>query len=93
VLSHARDAATPAEHAGDSVDVVLIRWPSEEAARRQLAQAGMPRVLLIDDGSEPPPDWDRLEDWVRLPVTPADLAARQATVRERWHEQRAPGMG
>ena len=87
-MSHVPDAATRPAHTADLVDVALISWPSDEATRRELAEAGMPRILLIDADDDPPAEWDRLEDYVRLPVSSVDLAARQATVRERWQALR-----
>ena len=67
-------------------DVSVLRWPSEEPLRQQLAWFGMPRVLLVEHGVDPPPAIDSLEDWMRAPADAADLAARCATLRRRAEE-------
>lgn len=58
------------------VDVVLVRWPAEEDRRTSLAEHNRPRLLLLDDGIDPPESLDCLEDWVRLPASEADMEAR-----------------
>jgi hypothetical protein len=58
------------------VDVVVVRWPAEADRRAQLAERNLPRLLLLDDGIEPPQAPDCLEDWVRLPASEADVRAR-----------------
>lgn len=57
------------------MDVVLVRWPAEHARRELLVRDEIPRLLLVEDGVPPSPD-DCLEDWVRVPASDADLAAR-----------------
>src|SRR5687767_10655034 len=58
------------------VDVALVRWPTEDEKRAELALGSVPRLLLLEDGAEPPDDSDCLEDWVRLPASEVDLHAR-----------------
>jgi DNA-binding response OmpR family regulator len=58
------------------MDVVLVRWPSEELTRARLREAGTPRVLLVEGGSAPPLVSDELEDWIRVPADEVDLHAR-----------------
>jgi hypothetical protein len=58
------------------VDVVVVRWPAEAERRAQLADRNLPRLLLLDDGIEPPEAPDCLEDWVRLPASESDVRAR-----------------
>jgi DNA-binding response OmpR family regulator len=58
------------------VEVALVRWPDEAAARASLRAAGRPRVLLLVGGEPPPEPVDELEDWIRAPVSDADLRAR-----------------
>ena len=56
--------------------MALIRWPSDEALRVELAQLKHPRLLLIEPHADPPHVSDILEDWVRLPVSREDRNAR-----------------
>lgn len=65
------------------MDVALIQWPSDESLRVDLAQEGHPRLLLVDPKANPPVCVDMLEDWVRLPVTREDRAARMTSLRRR----------
>jgi DNA-binding response OmpR family regulator len=58
------------------MEVALVRWPDEGDMREALRQAGHPRVLLLIGGSPPPTPVDDLEDWIRVPVSDADLRAR-----------------
>jgi hypothetical protein len=87
-LHPARDVTTPLDAVVEPVDVPLIRWPSEEEVRCRLAEDCLPRILLLDQDTPPPEDWDEIEDWVRAPVSPVDLFARRLTVLERWQELR-----
>lgn len=57
-------------------DIVVIRWPGEEADRERLASECRPRLLLVAPESDPPDGRDCLEDWVRLPADDRDVAAR-----------------
>lgn len=61
-------------------DVVLLRWPDEEARRAQLGAAGVPRLLLLDGALGPPESVDPLEDWIRIPAAEGDVDARVATL-------------
>ena len=58
------------------MDVVLVRWPAEEPRRAQLRDDGVPRLLLVENGSPPPRTTDEFEDWVRVPADEVDLHAR-----------------
>ena len=76
--------ARAASAALTSVDGVrLLRWPDEDHVRAELADAGVPRILLIAADAAPPEDWDELEDWVRLPLEPDELQHRARTLRRR----------
>lgn len=65
------------------MEVELLRWPEEEATRRRLAAARVPRLLLIGEGEAPPLALDELEDWVRYPLDAAELGVRCETLQER----------
>jgi hypothetical protein len=82
-----RQSTADAERGGPDADdhqtVVLLSWPAEDDRRRQLQATGSPRLLLIAPGITPPPSWDPLEDWVRVPADPEELHARASSVRRR----------
>jgi len=73
-----------------AMDVALIRWPSDESLRRELAELRQPRLLLVDSDAQPPKCTDVLEDWVRLPVSRADRNARIRTLESRVETQHPP---
>ncbi|MEZ5133476.1 MAG: hypothetical protein R2699_00030 [Acidimicrobiales bacterium] len=73
------------------MDVALVRWPSEEDARDMLARRGRPRLLLVEDGIDPPMPGDVLEDWIRVPAPERDVAVRVETLRRRLAEDRPSG--
>ncbi len=58
------------------MDVALVRWPDDEAKRRELKAIGRPRLLLVDELAPAPVSGDPLEDWIRLPADDRDLRAR-----------------
>ncbi len=64
-------------------DVVLIRWPEEEARLEGLRAVGAPRLLLVGESLAAPSSIDPLEDWIRLPAAEDDLRARVATLAAR----------
>ena len=69
------------------MDVVLVRWPEEDARLRQLRETGSPRLLLLNGESEPPESADFLEDWIRLPADDRDVRARVARLASRSETQ------
>ncbi len=72
------------------MDVVLLRWPDEQARRDELLSTAQPRLLLLEDGAAPPVPGDDLEDWIRLPAGEADLHARVEGLRRRIEARVAP---
>ena len=66
------------------MDVVLVRWPLERLRRDELVAEGRLRLLLVEDGSEPPVSEDLNEDWVRVPASDADVQFRVEGLRRRW---------
>jgi len=56
--------------------VVLVNWPEHADQLTALAQAGLPRLLLVAPDADPPASVDASEDWVRLPADERDIAAR-----------------
>lgn len=65
------------------VDVVFVRWPQDANQRARLAEAEVPRLLLVDPDASPPDPLDCLEDWVRVPAPEADIGARVAAIGKR----------
>jgi DNA-binding response OmpR family regulator len=65
------------------VDVVLVRWPTEATRRQRLVDDQQPRLLLVEDDAGPPEAVDCLEDWMRVPVDEAELAARLSSLAYR----------
>ena len=57
-------------------DVALVRWPTELERLDSLRELGVPRLLVLDRDTAPPASIDVLEDWVRRPVSEADIRAR-----------------
>ena len=64
-------------------DVRLVRWPAEAEQRADLAALDLPRIVVVGVDDPAPDLCDELEDWVRAPVDPEDLAVRAATVARR----------
>jgi two-component system, OmpR family, response regulator len=62
---------------------VVLRWPSDRARRQELADLGVPRLLLVDREAAPPFCADPLEDWIRLPADERDIDARMNALRVR----------
>lgn len=65
------------------MDVVLVRWPSDEPTRIRLREEGIPRVLLVEEAAPPPAVADELEDWIRVPADEVDLHARVEAIERR----------
>lgn len=76
------------------MDVVLVRWPDDGERRRALAAQGIPRLLLVDGGVEPPIPADCLEDWLRVPADGDEVRARVDAIRARAaaHERVVPEL-
>ncbi len=76
------------------MDVVLLRWPLEQDRRSALERDGQLRLLLLDDGEEPPVPVDCLEDWIRAPADERDIRARMDGLvrRARSHIQDTPSL-
>ncbi|HWW45054.1 MAG TPA: hypothetical protein VN180_08275, partial [Acidimicrobiia bacterium] len=60
----------------------VLCWPEDRARLDALTTAGQPCLLLVGPGPHPLIR-STLQDWVRLPVEPADLQARRATLAAR----------
>jgi two-component system, OmpR family, response regulator len=60
----------------DRLGVELVHWPRDEILRRRLARAGIARLLLVEQGADPPNGIGVDEDWVRLPADERELWTR-----------------
>ena len=61
-----------------------VQWPSERQRRSALADAGIPRLLLVSEGTPVPDDIAEDEDWVRLPAHDDDVASRLRNLAARF---------
>lgn len=86
----AKQTGNTASLRSGAVDVVLLRWPVEQARRDEARQAGRPRLLLVENGAPAPLPTDELEDWIRIPAADADLRARVLGLRQRAASRAAP---
>jgi two-component system OmpR family response regulator len=76
------------------MDVSLVRWPAESALRERLSARGDARLLLLEDGQDPPLALDCLEDWIRIPATEVDVRARVDALlrRHQVHDAHPPHL-
>ncbi|HMG41926.1 MAG TPA: winged helix-turn-helix domain-containing protein [Acidimicrobiales bacterium] len=70
--------------------VAILQWPRDEARRRELAELGLPRLLVLSAGTAAP-RLDDDEDWIRAPADERDVAARLAALRRRHDRVRLEG--
>jgi len=71
-------------------EVMLLRWPAEAARRARYKAMGVLRLLVVEGGAPAPICSDIREDWVRAPITEADLRARMASLSARADAHRLP---
>ncbi len=72
------------------MNVELVRWPSDPQRLAGLRDRGVPRLLLVTEGAEPPVPTDCLEDWVNAGASEEALDARRKALvaRARAHGAR-----
>lgn len=68
---------------GDDDSVTVVDWPAGEARRQHLADWGRLRLLRLDADVPAPHVTDPNEDWIRVPCTEEDIAARVRMLRSR----------
>lgn len=66
-------------------DIQLVWWPDQAELRRSGPQTTA-RLLLVAPDAEPPARLSFLEDWMRLPLDPAEFATRRAELLRRMGE-------
>jgi len=71
-------------------NVIVARWPDEAAEIERLSADGVPRLLLVGPGADPPEGGDCEEDWVRLPADDRDVAARLRALNRRAGRHQLP---
>jgi DNA-binding response OmpR family regulator len=71
-------------------DVIFIRWPVQADIRTRCREDGVPRLLVVEGGAEPPVSSDPIEDWVRPPIPKDDLQARVRALQNRFNSYRMP---
>ncbi|WP_369201032.1 helix-turn-helix domain-containing protein [Streptomyces sp. PU-14G] len=60
--------------------------------REEFRTLGLPRILVVEAGLEPPVCEDIYEDWVRAPVASHDLKARADALVQRYYRNRSPQL-
>jgi two-component system, OmpR family, response regulator len=75
--------ATTLDAVADRSVPVVLRWPADRDRCRELADLGVPRLLLVDADAAPPICTDPREDWIRLPADERDIDARMNGLRAR----------
>jgi hypothetical protein len=75
--------------------VELIAWPQQKALRSALARAGVPRLLVVDPGEQPPNPLGLGEDWAPSAADEAELIAKAENllVRMATYASVAPTIG
>ena len=68
---------------GGGQNIVVLRWPEEAAEAARLSSAGLPRLLLVEPGADPPESGDCEEDWLRLPADDRDVTVRLRALARR----------
>jgi DNA-binding response OmpR family regulator len=69
---------------------VFVRWPAQAHLRTRFRKEGVPRLLVVEGGAQPPISNDPVEDWVRPPVSRDDLKARVEALQQRFNRRRVP---
>lgn len=83
------DPTTPGATPTSAADVPLLHHPGDDARRRHLAALGLPRVLVVAEGADPPVSDDPIEDWARAPLDDEEVGERRRVVLDRF--RRATG--
>ncbi|GGY73545.1 hypothetical protein GCM10010363_63310 [Streptomyces omiyaensis] len=73
-----------------NTDVVFVRWPAQADLRTRYRKEGVPRLLVVEAGAQPPISNDPVEDWIRPPVSRDDLEARVKALQNRFDSCRVP---
>jgi hypothetical protein len=63
--------------------VAIVHWPRDASRVEHLADAGLPRLLLVDPLAGPPPEGGPLQDWLLAPADRQDVHERVARLFRR----------
>ncbi len=66
-----------------SGDVVVLHWPGEADQAGQLDAIGVPHLLLVDAGADPPASGSCLRDWVWADAPDTEVETRLVTLAGR----------
>ena len=72
--------------------VALVAWPRDKEHAEDLRAAGLPRLLLLSQSTDPPVCDDELQDWVRVPSDPLEVNARLQALQMRAARLRKPSI-
>ncbi|MCI4061473.1 winged helix-turn-helix domain-containing protein [Micromonospora sp. R77] len=72
--------------------VIFLRWPAQRELRSRYNRDGVPRLLVVEGGAQPPVCVDPFEDWVRAPISQYDVEARVRALQNRLNSQRIPTL-
>lgn len=67
-----------------------MRWPFEAGVRNDCRKAGIPRLLVVEAGSDAPVCVDPSEDWIRAPASRNDVEARVKALAQRAYGPKVP---
>jgi DNA-binding response OmpR family regulator len=65
------------------MNVEVLRWPSDVQRLAELRDLGVPRLLVVSNGDEPPIAADCLEDWVASSAPEREVDARRRGLQHR----------
>ncbi|KPI09519.1 winged helix-turn-helix domain-containing protein [Streptomyces sp. NPDC059340] len=70
--------------------VKFVRWPAEASIRNHLRKEGIPCLLVVEGGAQPPICTDVSEDWIRAPISHQDVQARVRALQQRTYGRKVP---
>jgi DNA-binding response OmpR family regulator len=71
------------------VNVEVLRWPQDEARLAELRAMSVPRLLLVENGVDPPVTSDCFEDWLFAGATERELDLRRRALSARAEQKAA----
>lgn len=79
-------------HDNETGGVAILLWPAESSALEQLAEHGTPRLVVVEDGCEPPVAAECCQDWMWRSGTTQELRLRlrQLALRALAHAAARP---
>ena len=65
------------------VNIEVLRWPHDDTRLAELRDGSVPRLVVVDDGADPPMTSDCLEDWVFASATDREVELRKHSLTAR----------